>query len=39
MFKTIKGKRVALLLASLCVVAVLGAVAVQKRCAAEGGND
>lgn len=39
MFKTIKGKRVALLLASLCVVAVLGAGAVQKRCAAEGGND
>ncbi|BET58181.1 S41 family peptidase [Geobacter sp. 60473] len=39
MFKIIKGKRVALLLASLCVVAVLGAVAVQKRCAAEGGND
>ncbi|WP_237560711.1 S41 family peptidase [Geobacter anodireducens] len=39
MFKIIKGKRVALLLASLCVVAVLGVVAVQKQCAAEGGND
>lgn len=39
MFKTVKGKRVALLFASICVIAVLGAVAVQKRCAAEGGND
>lgn len=39
MFKIIRGKRVALLLASLCVVAVLGVVAVQKQCAAEGGND
>ncbi|AJE03177.1 S41 family peptidase [Geobacter pickeringii] len=39
MFKKMKGKKIALLVASLLVVVAVSGIVVQKRCAAEGGND
>ncbi|RNC68734.1 MAG: S41 family peptidase [Desulfuromonadales bacterium] len=39
MFGTRKGKKIAILAVSLFVIAALGGLVVQKRCAAEGGND
>lgn len=39
MFKNFKGKKIALLAAALFTFATVGGIVVQKRCAAQGGND